>query len=68
MRLVILITLMLAFGSLVLLGLLHLVRELLSKDVFQPPSMPGETAKPDSPATRQAASHSTHPTAGASAR
>jgi hypothetical protein len=67
MRLVILTTLMLVFGGLVLMGLLQLIRELLSKDVFQPPSMPGETATPDAPATRQAASHSTHPTAGTSA-
>jgi len=62
MRLVILTTLMLALGGLVLLGLLHLIRELLIKDVFQPPSLPGETATPDHPVTRQAASHSTHPT------
>jgi hypothetical protein len=61
MRLVILTILMLALGGLVLVGLLHLVRELLIKDFFQPPSLPGETAKP---ATRQAASHSTHPTSG----
>jgi hypothetical protein len=62
MRLVILTTLMLALGGLVLLGLLHLLRELLIEDFFQPPSMPGETAQPDQPATHQAGSHSTHPT------
>jgi hypothetical protein len=58
MRLVMLTALTLALGGLVLLGLLHLVRELLVKDFFQPPSMPGETATPESPATHQAASHS----------
>jgi hypothetical protein len=67
MRLVILTTLLLALGSLVLLGLLHLVRELLFKDFFQPPSMSCETATPEPPATRQAASHSIHPTTGTSA-
>jgi hypothetical protein len=67
MRLVILTTLMLVLAGLVLLGLLQLIRELLSKDVFQPPSMPGETATRESHAARQAASHSTHPTTGASA-
>jgi hypothetical protein len=63
MRLVILTILLLALGGLVLVGLLHLVRELLSKDVFQPPSLPGETAHSDHPVARQTASHSTHPTA-----
>ncbi len=64
MRLIIFTILMLALGGLVLLGLVHLVRELLSQDVFQPPSLPGETAQPDHPVTRQTASHSTHPTSG----
>ena len=59
MRLVILTALMLALGGLVLVGLLHLVRELLIKDFFQPPSFPGETAKPEQPVARQTASHST---------
>jgi hypothetical protein len=63
MRLVILTSLMLALGGLVLVGLLHLVRELLIKDFFQPPSLPGDAAKPEQPVTHQSASHSTHPTA-----
>lgn len=58
MRLVILAALTLALGALVLVGLVHLVRELLVKDFFQPPSMPGETATPESPATSQPSSHS----------
>ena len=58
MRLVILTALTLALGALVMLGLVHLVRELLVKDFFQPPSMPSETATPENPATRQTASHS----------
>jgi hypothetical protein len=63
MRLVILTTLTLALGGLVLLGLLHLVRELLIKDFFQPPSLPGDTANPQPPPAHQAAApRSTHPT------
>lgn len=44
MRLVILAALIFAFGILVLLGFLQLAKELLLKEFFPPPSMPGETA------------------------
>jgi hypothetical protein len=46
MRLVILTASILVLGFLVLLGLVHLVRELLIKEFFHPPSMPGDNSKP----------------------
>jgi hypothetical protein len=62
MRLVILTASILALGFLVLLGLVHLVREMLGKDFFHPPSMPAETAKLDHGIERQSSSHSANPT------
>jgi hypothetical protein len=47
MRLVVLTASILALGTLVLLGLVHLVQELLIKEFFHPPSMPGENSKSD---------------------
>jgi hypothetical protein len=46
MRLAILTASILILGLLVLVGLVHLVRELLIKDFFHPPSMPGDNSKP----------------------
>jgi hypothetical protein len=63
MRLAILTASILILGLLVLVGLVHLVQELLIKDFFHPPSMPGENLKPDQQATRQTSSHSANPTA-----
>ena len=63
MRLVILTASILAFGVLVLLGLVHLVQELLIKEFFHPPSMPGENSQPDHQAPGQTSSHSANPTA-----
>ena len=54
MRLAILTASIVILGILVLVGLVHLVQELLIKDFFQPPSMPSENSKPDHQATRQA--------------
>jgi hypothetical protein len=42
MRLISLIALLLALGALAGIGFLHLVRELLVKEFFHPPSLPGE--------------------------
>lgn len=44
MHLALLAAAIFTFSVLVLVGIVHLVRELLSKDFFQPPSMPGEPA------------------------
>ena len=68
MRLIILTASILAFGVLVLLGLVHLVQELLIKEFFHPPSMPGENSQPDHQtldhqATGQSSSHPANPTA-----
>ena len=64
MRLAILTALILIFGLLVLVGLVHLVQELLIKEFFHPPSVPGDNSKPDHQATRQSSSsHSANPTA-----
>jgi hypothetical protein len=63
MRLVILTASIVAFGVLVLLGLVHLVQELLIKEFFHPPSMPGENSNSDHQATRQSSSHPANPTA-----
>jgi hypothetical protein len=60
MRLAILGLLILAFGVLVLLGFLYLVRELLIKDFFHPPSMPADT---EQRIPRRTSSHSAKPTA-----
>ena len=46
MRLVILTASILILGALVLVGLVHLVQEMLIKDFFHPPSMPGDNSKP----------------------
>jgi len=46
MRLVILTASILILGVLVLVGLVHLVQEMLIKDFFHPPSMPGDNSKP----------------------
>jgi hypothetical protein len=63
MRLVILTASILAFGVLVLLGLVHLVQELLIKEFFHPPSMPGENSNPDHQTARESSSHQANPTA-----
>jgi hypothetical protein len=63
MRLVILTASIIILGVLVLVGLVHLVQELVIKEFFHPPSMPGENSKPDHQATRQTSSHSANPTA-----
>jgi hypothetical protein len=47
MRFAILTASILVLGILVLVGLVHLVQELLIKEFFQPPSMPGENPPPD---------------------
>ena len=46
MRLVILTASIIILGVLVLVGLVHLVQEMLIKDFFHPPSMPGDNSKP----------------------
>jgi hypothetical protein len=46
MRLVIVTASILILGILVLVGLVHLVQELVIKEFFHPPSMPGENSKP----------------------
>jgi hypothetical protein len=46
-RLAILIALFFTLGIVVLVGFLRLARELMLKDFFAPPSMPGETANQD---------------------
>ena len=46
MRLAILTASILILGALVLVGLVHLVQEMLIKDFFHPPSMPGDNSKP----------------------
>ena len=63
MRFAILTASILILGVLVLVGLVHLVQELLIKEFFQPPSMPGESSKPDHQVTHQTPSHSANPTA-----
>jgi hypothetical protein len=63
MRLAILTASILVLGVLVLVGLVHLVQELLIKEFFQPPSMPGESSKLDHQVTHQTSSHSANPTA-----
>lgn len=44
MRLAILTASIIVLGMLVVLGIVHLVRDLLIDDLFHPPSMPGEAA------------------------
>jgi hypothetical protein len=64
MRLVILTALIVGFGVLLLLGFLRLAQELLVKEFFPPPSMPGETANQIDPEMeRETSSHSPNPTA-----
>jgi hypothetical protein len=64
MRLVILTVSIFGLGALLLLGFLRLARELLLKEFFPPPSMPGETANQDDPETeRETSPHSPNPTA-----
>jgi hypothetical protein len=64
MRLVILTALMFGLGVLLLLGFLRLARELLLKEFFPQPAMPGETAnQSDSEIGRETSSHSPNPTA-----
>jgi hypothetical protein len=46
MRLAILTASILVLAVLVLVGLVHLVHEMLIKDFFHPPSMPGDNSKP----------------------
>jgi hypothetical protein len=46
MRLVILTASIVILGILVLVGLVHLVQELVIKEFFHPPSLPGENSKP----------------------
>jgi hypothetical protein len=64
MRLVILAALIFGLGVLVLLGFLRLARELLLKEFFPSPSMPGEAANQIDPEVgRETSSHSPNPTA-----
>jgi hypothetical protein len=63
MRFAILTASILILGVLVLVGLVHLVQELLIKEFIPPPSMPGENPKPDHQAIRQTSSHPANPTA-----
>ena len=64
MRLVILTALIFGMVGLLLFGFLRLARELLLKEFFPPPSMPGETANQEDPEIeREASSHSPNPTA-----
>jgi hypothetical protein len=44
MRLVVLVTLIAAFGAVMLFGFLQLMRELMDKDFFQAPSISVDTA------------------------
>jgi hypothetical protein len=62
MRLVILTALFFALGALAILGFLHLVRELLVKDFFHPPSLPSETATQDQEVPQETSSRSANPT------
>ena len=63
MRLVMLTALFFALGALAILGFLHLVRELLVKEFFHPPSLPSETPRQDQEVSRETSSHSANPTA-----
>ena len=63
MHFVILTASIVALGVLALLGLVHLVQELLIKEFFHPPSVPGENCQSDRQATGQTSSHSANPTA-----
>jgi hypothetical protein len=64
MRLVILTALTLGLGALLLTGFLRLARELLLKEFFPTPSMPGESADQIDPEIeRETSSHSPNPTA-----
>jgi len=63
MRFAILTASILVLGILVLVGLVHLVQELLIKEFFQPPSLPGENSMPPHHVTHQTSSHSANPTA-----
>ena len=63
MRFAMLTASILVLGILVIVGLVHLVQELLIKEFFQPPSMPGENSSPDHQAVRQSSSHPANPTA-----
>jgi hypothetical protein len=62
-RLAILIALFFTLGIVVLVGFLRLARELMLKDFFAPPSMPGETANRDQESDRGTATGSVNPTA-----
>ena len=63
MRLVILTALFFALGTLAILGFLHLVRELLVKDFFHPPSLSSDPPRQDQELPRETSSHSANPTA-----
>jgi hypothetical protein len=64
MRLVILTALIFGLVVLLLFGFLRLARELLLKEFFPPPAMPGETANQIDPKIeRETSSHSPNPTA-----
>jgi hypothetical protein len=64
MRLVILTALIFGLGVLLLFGFLRLARDLLLKEFFPPPSMPGETLNQIGPEIgRETSSHSPNPTA-----
>ena len=63
MRFAILTASILVLCILVLVGLVHLVQELLIKEFFHPPSMPGENSSPDHQSARQSSSHPANPTA-----
>jgi hypothetical protein len=64
MRLVILTALIFGLGVLVLMGCLRMARDLLLREFFPPPSMPGEAAnQKDQEIGRETSSHSANPTA-----
>jgi hypothetical protein len=64
MRLVILTALIFGVSLLVLIGFLRMARDLLLKEFFPPPSMPGEAAnQKDQKIERETSSHSPNPTA-----
>jgi hypothetical protein len=58
MRLVVLVTLIAAFGAVMLFGFLQLIRELMDKDFFQAPSIFADAANRVHEVNRDNASHS----------
>ena len=58
MHLALLAAAIFTLSILVLVGIVHLVRELLIKDFFQPPSMPGEPAGRDREVRNEGSSRS----------